>query len=94
MEEQIEFEPKRLDGVILVKPVVRRDPRGFFLETYHQRKYQENGIRGPLVQDNHSFSHRGALRGLHQLFQPVPVANEVGKTLRQCNGSNTKSSCS
>ena len=68
---QIEFEPTRLDGVILVKPVVWKDPRGFFLETYHQEKYQANGIADPFVQDNHSYSVRGTLRGLHaQLRYP------------------------
>jgi dTDP-4-dehydrorhamnose 3,5-epimerase len=71
MGHQIEFEPTRLDGVILVKPVVWKDPRGFFLETYHQEKYQANGIPDPFVQDNHSYSVHGTLRGLHaQLRHP------------------------
>jgi len=68
---QIEFEPTRLEEVILVKPVVWKDSRGFFLETYHQDKYQANGIPLQFVQDNHSFSVRGTLRGLHaQLRHP------------------------
>jgi dTDP-4-dehydrorhamnose 3,5-epimerase len=71
MTRQIEFEPTVLEGVILVKPVVWKDPRGFFLETYHQEKYQANGIPEVFVQDNHSFSVRGTLRGLHaQLRHP------------------------
>jgi dTDP-4-dehydrorhamnose 3,5-epimerase len=71
MGHQIEFEPTRLDGVILVKPAVWKDPRGFFLETYHQEKYQANGIPDPFVQDNHSFSVHRTLRGLHaQLRHP------------------------
>ena len=61
----MKFTPTSLPEVLLIEPDVYRDPRGFFLETYHQRKYAENGIAGPLVQDNHSFSRRGALRGLH-----------------------------
>ena len=61
----MKFTPTRLPEVLLIEPDVYRDPRGFFLETYHQRKYAEHGIVGPLVQDNHSFSMRGALRGLH-----------------------------
>jgi len=65
MGHQIEFEPTSLDGVILVKPAVFGDERGFFLETYHQEKYQANGISDPFVQDNHSYSVRGTLRGLH-----------------------------
>lgn len=54
-----------LDGVIVVEPDVHRDERGFFLETYHLEKYAEGGIRLPFVQDNHSRSMRGTLRGLH-----------------------------
>jgi dTDP-4-dehydrorhamnose 3,5-epimerase len=57
----------RLDipELVLVEPDVYRDPRGFFLETYHLRKYQEGGIRETFVQDNRSRSVRGTLRGLH-----------------------------
>ena len=54
-----------LPGVIVVEPTVHRDPRGFFVETYHEPRYREHGIVGPFVQDNHSFSRRGTLRGLH-----------------------------
>ena len=46
-------------------PDVFRDPRGFFLETFHARKYREGGIPWDFVQDNHSRSQRGTLRGLH-----------------------------
>ena len=59
------FVPTELRDVILVEPDVHRDQRGFFLETYHQRKYAEGGIAGPFVQDNHSRSVQGTLRGLH-----------------------------
>ena len=55
----------RLKGVWLIEPDVFEDRRGFFLETYHQRKYAEAGIAGPFVQDNWSHSVRGTLRGLH-----------------------------
>jgi len=44
---------------------VFRDPRGFFLETFHQKRYFELGIRDVFVQDNHSRSTKGTLRGLH-----------------------------
>jgi dTDP-4-dehydrorhamnose 3,5-epimerase len=54
-----------IPGVVIIEPDVHRDPRGYFLETYHERKYAEGGIQGPFVQDNHSFSLRGTLRGLH-----------------------------
>jgi dTDP-4-dehydrorhamnose 3,5-epimerase len=57
--------PKEIPDVILIEPDVFRDTRGFFLETWHERKYAEGGITGPFVQDNHSHSRRGSLRGLH-----------------------------
>ena len=59
------FRPTELPDVILVEPDVHRDQRGFFLETYHARKYAEGGVPGPFVQDNHSRSVQGTLRGLH-----------------------------
>jgi dTDP-4-dehydrorhamnose 3,5-epimerase len=51
--------------VIVVEPDVFRDARGFFLEHYNSRKYREAGIDAVFVQDNHSYSVRGTLRGLH-----------------------------
>ncbi len=65
------FSETALPGVVLVQPTVHRDARGFFLETYHERRYRESGISGPFVQDNQSRSEKGTLRGLHgQLRQP------------------------
>lgn len=61
----MKFLPTELPGVVVIEPDVHRDGRGFFLESYHARKYAEGGIPGPFVQDNHSFSQRGTLRGLH-----------------------------
>jgi dTDP-4-dehydrorhamnose 3,5-epimerase len=61
----MEFLTTDLPGVLLIEPDVFWDPRGFFLETYHQAKYAAGGISGPFVQDNHSFSTQGTLRGLH-----------------------------
>ena len=54
-----------IPGVIVIEPQVFRDERGFFLETYHRRKYGEAGIDAVFVQDNHSRSQRGSIRGLH-----------------------------
>jgi dTDP-4-dehydrorhamnose 3,5-epimerase len=54
-----------LDGVILVEPDVHGDTRGYFLETWHARRYAEGGIAVDFVQDNASRSVRGTLRGLH-----------------------------
>jgi len=61
----VKFTPLALPDVILVEPDVHRDARGFFLETYHAEKYRAGGIAGPFVQDNHSRSVQGTLRGLH-----------------------------
>ena len=57
--------PTDLPDVLVVEPTVHRDARGFFLETYHAQRFAEVGIAGPFVQDNHSRSARGVLRGLH-----------------------------
>lgn len=65
-----------IDGVLLIKPDVFRDPRGFFVETWQQKRYEEAGIRLPFVQDNHSRSVRGVLRGIH--FQ---IAHPQGKLI-------------
>ena len=54
-----------LPEVLIVEPEVFEDERGFFLETYHARKYAEAGIPAVFVQDNHSRSRRCTLRGLH-----------------------------
>jgi len=59
------FLPTELPGVIVIEPAVHRDARGFFVETYHGPRYREHGIPLSFVQDNHSLSRRGTLRGLH-----------------------------
>jgi dTDP-4-dehydrorhamnose 3,5-epimerase len=60
-----------LPGVLLIKPRVFEDPRGFFMETYRQNVLADAGIHESFVQDNHSHSSRGVLRGLHyQLRNP------------------------
>ncbi|PIU19928.1 MAG: dTDP-4-dehydrorhamnose 3,5-epimerase [Elusimicrobia bacterium CG08_land_8_20_14_0_20_59_10] len=60
-----EFEKTGLDGVVLVKPRVFPDARGFFVETYKRADFLKAGIPAEFVQDNHSKSSRGVLRGLH-----------------------------
>lgn len=55
----------KLDGVLLVTPQVFGDERGFFMETYNQQKAKEFGLPTNFVQDNHSKSTKGVLRGLH-----------------------------
>ena len=60
--------PTRLAGPVLLEPVVHGDERGFFLETYRRNALAELGIDDEFVQDNHSRSRRGIVRGMH--FQP------------------------
>jgi dTDP-4-dehydrorhamnose 3,5-epimerase len=66
----MEVESLRLEGLKLVSPRVFADERGLFLETYREPRYVEHGIDCRFVQDNHSRSVRGTLRGLH--YQSTP----------------------
>lgn len=54
-----------LDGFLAIQPDVYGDGRGFFLETYQEARYQQEGITDKFVQDNHSRSSKGVLRGMH-----------------------------
>ena len=60
-----EFEKLKLDGLVLVKPRIFTDDRGFFIESYKKREFALAGIPEDFVQDNHSKSSKGVLRGLH-----------------------------
>jgi len=77
----LRFEQTDLPGVIVVVPDVHRDGRGFFLETYHAEKYLAGGIAGPFVQDNHSESAGGTVRGLH-----LQIRRPQGKLVRALRG--------
>ena len=67
----MKFAPAAVPGVVVIEPDVHTDRRGFFLETYHAEKYRAGGIPGEFVQDNHSRSTAGTIRGLHlQLRRP------------------------
>lgn len=70
-----------LPGVVIVEPVVHRDPRGFFLESFHAGKFAEAGIDVRFVQDNQSSSVRDTLRGLH-----LQLRNPQGKLVRVIEG--------
>ena len=61
----MKVEETKLEGVLLVTPDVFGDDRGFFMETYNRDKAIANGLPGDFVQDNHSKSTKGVLRGLH-----------------------------
>ncbi len=77
----MKFNLTDLEGVILVEPEVYGDDRGFFLETYHEKRYVAGGIPDRFVQDNHSKSKRGTLRGLH-----AQLNNPQGKLVRAVEG--------
>jgi dTDP-4-dehydrorhamnose 3,5-epimerase len=63
--------PTSLPNVLIIEPTIFEDKRGFFIETYHQRKYEQSHIHSIFVQDNFSHSVHGILRGLHyQLHYP------------------------
>jgi dTDP-4-dehydrorhamnose 3,5-epimerase len=68
-------------GLLIIEPKVFGDARGFFLETYNERRYREAGLNATFVQDNVSFSRRGILRGMH--FQNP---NPQGKLLQVLQG--------
>jgi dTDP-4-dehydrorhamnose 3,5-epimerase len=57
--------PTRLSGPIVIEPVVHGDARGFFLETYRRRNFEALGIADEFVQNNHSRSAQGVVRGMH-----------------------------
>jgi dTDP-4-dehydrorhamnose 3,5-epimerase len=60
-----------LPGVLIIEPRVFGDGRGFFMEVFRANEYAASGIAGPFVQDNHSASQKGVLRGLHyQILHP------------------------
>jgi dTDP-4-dehydrorhamnose 3,5-epimerase len=74
--------PTALPEVCVIEPVVHRDQRGFFLETFHATRYREAGIAEAFVQDNHSRSGPRTLRGLHGQFE-----RPQGKLVRCVRGA-------
>ncbi|HEY4689744.1 MAG TPA: dTDP-4-dehydrorhamnose 3,5-epimerase [Anaerolineae bacterium] len=69
--------PTSLEGVVVVEIAFVRDARGFFIESYHKRQFAQIGITDEFVQDNHSRSARGVLRGLHYQDRTAPMAKLV-----------------
>ena len=76
------FEKTSLEGVVIIKPQVFGDSRGYFMETYKKEMFAEAGIGGEFVQDNESSSTKGVLRGLH--FQKE---HTQGKLVRVTRGT-------
>ncbi len=71
-----------LSGLIVIEPVVWKDERGYFFESYQQKVFQEAGIAVDFVQDNQSLSQKGTLRGLHAQAEPFAQ----GKLVRVIKG--------
>ncbi len=74
------FTPLELPGLVVVKPTVFGDDRGFFMETWQREEFAAAGLALPFVQDNHSKSSHGVLRGLH--FQRQHVQGKLVRVLR------------
>src|SRR5918994_3667117 len=72
--------PTRLDGLVLLAPTVHGDERGFFMETFRADAWSGHGIPTQFVQDNHSRSRLGTLRGIH--FQTHPGQGKLVRVAR------------
>jgi dTDP-4-dehydrorhamnose 3,5-epimerase len=72
---------RHLNGLVVLQPEVFRDERGFFLEAYRKDHFEELGLPGMFVQENHSGSVRGVVRGLHFQWDPP-----MGKLMRVTKG--------
>jgi dTDP-4-dehydrorhamnose 3,5-epimerase len=70
-----------IPDVLLIEPTVHRDERGFFLESWHEKRFASAGLAARFVQDNHSRSRRGVLRGLHYQSE-----SPQGKLVRVVHG--------
>ncbi|MBE0669165.1 MAG: dTDP-4-dehydrorhamnose 3,5-epimerase [Anaerolineales bacterium] len=77
----MEFIPTKIPDVLIIKSKVFEDPRGFFLETYRENEFISAGIGQKFVQENHSASQRGVLRGLH-----YQIRQAQGKLVRAISG--------
>jgi dTDP-4-dehydrorhamnose 3,5-epimerase len=75
------FSSTNLPDLLIIEPDLFRDERGYFLETYQEQRYAAAGISGPFVQDNHSGSRFGTLRGLH-----YQIRQAQGKLIRVVAG--------
>src|SRR6185437_10991819 len=79
---EMEFEPTAIRDVVLIRPRVFGDARGYFFESWEERKFAAGGIAARFVQDNHSHSARHVLRGLH-----YQMPNPQGKLVRVTSGA-------
>jgi len=77
----MEIVQTHIPGLVLIKPDVFTDLRGYFFESYNQEKYHASGIPEEFVQDNESMSSRGVIRGLHYQLEPFAQSKLVRVTL-------------
>ncbi|MEM9858682.1 MAG: dTDP-4-dehydrorhamnose 3,5-epimerase [Bacteroidota bacterium] len=78
----MKIEETPFKGLFILEPTVLKDDRGFFMESYNEKRLQEFGIERKFIQDNHSRSQRGVIRGMH--FQNPPY--EQAKLIRSISG--------
>jgi len=77
----MEFVPTKIPDILLIKPKVYEDPRGYFMETYRVDRFSAGGIPHNFVQENQSRSQKGVLRGLH-----YQIRHAQGKLVRVISG--------
>jgi dTDP-4-dehydrorhamnose 3,5-epimerase len=73
----VDFKPAPIQGLFVIEPRAFEDARGFFAEVYRADAFAKHGIAAPFVQDNHSSSSRGTLRGLHCQIAPQAQAKLI-----------------
>jgi dTDP-4-dehydrorhamnose 3,5-epimerase len=79
---EIRIEKRYLDDVVVIVPDIFQDSRGFFMETFREDQFKAHGLPTQFVQDNHSRSTKGVVRGLHFQWEPP-----MGKLMRVSMGS-------
>lgn len=75
-------ESRHLEDIVVIVPKAHRDDRGFFMEVYRADQFRDLGLPSEFVQDNHSFSRKGVVRGLHFQWEPL-----MGKLMRVSRGT-------
>ena len=75
-------ESRHLEDIVVIVPKAHRDNRGFFMEVYRADQFRDLGLPSEFVQDNHSFSRKGVVRGLHFQWEPP-----MGKLMRVSRGT-------
>ena len=81
MVGKFNFTPTKLEGALIIEPLVFEDERGYFMETYNMKEFEEAGVQIKSVQDNESKSKKGVLRGLHFQYK-----KPQGKLVRAIKG--------